>query len=390
MIYLLFVGGAFVLGLIFVPIDPAKTAEFIFSNNTLFGRAWNLLVDYGIRLGLLSLFLPFGMIAALKEDESSNKKLIHFILVPAMMFILPLSLYTSVLFLPVFGYYSVVGFDFIRKTIDDMWIGFLAVGFVAVFVVVYMQFAAILPGWTVGFAMAIIFVAMLVIFLAYRRWSMYRTMVGRHLRSWKSSVGQGPKNFLDWQGIRIFLISIIIVSLITTEGILLQGDYNKYVTNDERQIFNYLDEHSASGIVFVPTPVLGRRLEAYGFTGLLSFNGDAALYNGWIDASNVTANSHFSITHLLGSGRLFYYDGPEAERIIWNSLFSLDLTSSSDLDIAHELGLEYVIVEKNETGYSDIFHSIYGDHFSQLLQTAPLVCDLVVDGEVLCLFRIPT
>ena len=93
----------------------------------------------------------------------------------------------------------------------------------------------------------------------------------------------------------------------------------------------------------------------------------------------------------LSEGRITSpLNGPEAERIIWNSLFSLDLTSSSDRDIAQELGLEYVIVEKNETGYSDIFHSIYGDYFSQLLQTAPLVCDLVVEGEVLCLFRVPT
>ena len=387
--YLLLVGGAFILGLIFVPIDTAKIAPFLFPNNTFLGRSWNLLVDYGIRLGLLSIFLPIGMLGALQEDLGSPKKLIHFILVPLVMFVLPLSLYASVLFLPVFGYYSVVGFDLVRNSIKERWIGFLSVGFVAVFLVIYIRYAAVLPVWTIGFVVAIVIIAIMVILFALRMWSMYRTIVGRHLRSWKTSVGQGPKNFLDWQGIRIFFISVIIISLITTEGILLQGDY-KYVTDDERQIFEYLGEQSAPGIVFVPTPVLGRRLQAYGFKAILSFNSDANLYNGWIESSNITANSHFSITTLLSTGRLFYYSGPDVERILWYQLFSLDLTSTTDRSLALALELEYVIVEKTPSGYSDIFHSIYGEYFSPLLHSAPLACNRVVNGEMLSLFRIPT
>ncbi len=386
--YLGLLGGALILGLIFVPIDPSKTTSFIFSNNTFFGRGWNLLVDYGIRLGLLSIFLPIGVLGAFQEDLERPKKLIHFILVPPVLFLLPMSLYTSVLFLPVFGYYSVVGFDFVRNSVKDRWIGFISVGFVAVFLGIYIQYAAVLPPWTIGFAVAIVIIAIMAILFALRMWSMYRTVVGRHLRSWKASVGQGPKNFLDWQGIRIFFISVIIISLITTEGILLQGEY-KYVSSDERQLFEYLGEQPEPGIVFVPTPILGRRLEAYGFTATLSFNNDASLYNGWIESSNITANSHFSITNLLTTGRLFYYSGPEADRILWNQLFSLDLTSTTDHDLALALGLEYVVIEKGPTGYSDTFHSTYGDYYSQILHSTPLACDLVWDGESLSLFRIP-
>jgi hypothetical protein len=387
--YLILVGGAFVLGIIFVPIDPAKTSEFLFSNNTLFGKSWNLIVDYGIRLGLLSVFLPVGMLGAVQEDLGSSKKLIHFILVPLVMFILPLSLYTSVLFLPVFGYYSVVGFDLVRNSIKERWIGFLSVGFMTVFLVVYIQYAAVLPVWTIGFVVAAVVITIVIVLLAFRMWSTYHTIVGRQLRSWRTSIGQGPVNFLDWQGIRIFLISVIIISLISTEGILLQGDY-KYVTNDERQIIEYLGEQSAAGIVFVPTPVLGRRLEAYGFKAVLSFNNDATLYFGWIESSNITANSHFSISNLILSGRLFYYSGPDVERIIWNQLFNLDLTSTTNREFALALELEYVIVEKTPSGYSDIFYSIYGDYVSTLLHSAPLACNRVVDGERLSLFHIPT
>lgn len=385
--YILLIGGSLILGLLFVPIDPSKTIPFLFSNDTIIGKSWNLIVDYGIRLGLLSIFLPVGILGAFHKDENSNRKLVHIILVPLVMFILPLSLYTSVLFLPVFGYYSVVGFDIVRSSIKDRWIGFLSVGFVVIFAAVYIQYATILPIWTIGFVMAITIIAFLVLLLAWRMWSRYYTIVGRHLRKWRTSVGKGPVNFLDWQGIRILFISIIIISLITTEGIILQGEY-KYVTNDERQIFEYLNEQSAPGIIFVPTPVLGRRLEAYGFKAILSFNNDATLYFGWINPSNITINSHFSISNLLSSGRLYYYSGPDIERIIWNQLFSLDLTSTAERELAIELGLEYVILEKTASGFSDVFYSIYGDYFSLLLSSTPLIGNRVVDGERLSLFHI--
>ncbi len=389
LIYILLLCGALVLGIIFVPIDPSKTAPFLFSNSTLFGRSWNLIVDYGILLGFLSLFLPIGILGAFQEDKGSNRRLIHVILVPLVLFILPMSVYTSVLFLPVFGYYSIVGFDKVRTSFKDRWLGLLSVVFVAVYVTIYMQFAAILPPWSLGFVMATIVIALLVPILALRRWSMYRTTVGHQLRRWRTSVGQGPVNFLDLQGIRVFFISVIIISLITSEGILLQGDF-KYVTNDERLIYEYLGEQPKPGIIFVPTPPLGRRLEAYGFEAVLSFNGDAALYFGWIEPSNITANSRMSVSNLVLRGRLFVYDGPDVERQLWIQLFSLDLTSPEGRESAVALRLEYVIVEKTPTGYSDTFYSIYGDYYSQLLYSTPLACNRVLDGEKLSLFQIPS
>ena len=129
----------------------------------------------------------------------------------------------------------------------------------------------------------------------------------------------------------------IIISLITTEGVLLQGDY-KYISSDELQIIEYLDNESTTGIIFVPTPVIGRRLEAYGFKAVLSFNRDAALYFGWIEPSMIIANSSISIIHLVLSGRLFVYDGPDYERVIWNQLYSFDLTSTINRELAIELG----------------------------------------------------
>jgi hypothetical protein len=387
-VFLLLSISALILGLILVPIDPAKTVPFFLSNDTLVGISWNLIIDYGIRLGLMSIFLPIGILGAFHKDQGRDRRLIHFLLVPMVLFTLPKSTYAAVLFLPVFGYYSVVGFDLSRYYFQDRWIGFGSVVFVLVFSTVYLLFVVALPNWVVLFIVLTLIIAVFAIFQSLRNWSSYHTTIGRQLRRWKILTGQGPMNLLDRQGLRILLISVIVISLVTTEGVILQGD-NHYISHDEYRIIDYLSEQSNTGIVFVSTPVVGRRLQAYGFEAVLSFNEGAALYFGWIQPVNITSNSHLSIREILQSGRLYTYEGPEPEREIWISLFALDLTDEADRELAKEIGLEYIIVEKTANGYSNEFYSIYGSYPSTLLYSAPLACDLVVDGERMCLFRLP-
>jgi len=388
LVFLLISINALILGLLLVPIDPAKTVPFFLSNDTLIGISWNLIIDYGIRLGLMSIFLPIGIFGAFREDRGSNKRLIHFILVPMILFTLPKSTYAAVLFLPVFGYYSVIGFDISRIYFQDRWIGFGSAIFVLVFSTVYLLFVVALPTWVVLFAVLTLIVAVLTTFQALRAWSSYHTTVGRQLRRWKTRTGQGPMNLLDKQGLRILFISVIVISLITTEGVILQGE-GHYLSHDEYRIIEFLGEQPTTGLVFVSTPVVGRRLEAYGFKAVLSFNSGAALYYGWIQPADITSNSHFTIGGILQNGKPYAYEGIDPEREVWASLFSLDLTNEASLELAKEIGLEFVIVEKTAYGYSNEFHSVYGSYFSTLLYSTPLACMLVVDGERMCLFKLP-
>ncbi|MFW9912084.1 MAG: hypothetical protein ACFFEU_06420 [Candidatus Thorarchaeota archaeon] len=381
--------GALLLGLIVIPIDPAKTAPFFLSNDTLVGVAWNLVVDYGIRLGLMSVFLPIGILGAFHKDRESDRRLIHFLLVPMILFTLPKSTYAAVLFLPVFGYYSVIGFDLSRMLFRDRWIGFSSVVFVLVFSVTYVLFVVTLPPWLVLFIVLSFTVAVLAVFQGLRRWRSYHTTVGRQLRRWMALTGQGPIYNLDRQGLRILLISVIVISLVTTEGVTLQG-VNHYLSHDEYRIIEFLGGQPTTGIVFVPTPVVGRRLQAYGFKAILAFNGGAALYFGWIQPTDITSNCHLSIGGILRNGKPYTYEGTDPERVIWNALFNLDLTAETDRELAKEIGLEFVIVEKTASGYSNEFHSIYGTYPSMLLSSAPLICELVVDGERMCLFSLPS
>jgi len=179
----------------------------------------------------------------------------------------------------------------------------------------------------------------------------------------------------------------VVVSLISTEGLLLQ-DESRYLSADEMKFIEFLDSQPDPGITFVPTPVIGRRLEAFGLPAVLSFNPDAALYFDWISPSNITANTELNIRSILVNGMLYTYYGPRPERIVWNSLFTLNLTDEADWTRARSIGLEFVIVEKTGSEYSSMFYSVYGEYFSQLLYSAPRACEMVVDGQSMSLFRL--
>lgn len=388
---LLLMGGAYFVGTRVLPVQASKTASFLgLSNSSFFGLSVNLVVDYGLLLGLMSLFFPVGVLGAFHRDRGSDRRIIHCLLLPLVMFTIPMSTYASVLFLPVFGYYSVVGLNVIWSSFKTRWMGGFSLAFVFVFGFSYQLIVVSLPFWILVLIASIVVFSFVAIVDQLRRWYSYQTLVGKTLRTWKSAVGQAPRATLDRLAIPIFLMSVIIISLMTTEGILLQSE-DTYLSQDEKRIIEFLDTQTAPGITFVPTPVIGRRLEAYGFPAVLSYNDAAALYFGWANATDVISSCHLSLIAFFRGGNLYVEDDPDRtpERMIYNSLFHADLTNPTIYELAKQIGLEYVVVEKNATGYSNLFHSTYGETPSTLLSSAPLACELVVEGQRMSLFRLP-
>jgi len=387
-VFILLIGGAYFVGTRLLPIQAAKTAPLLgLSNTSLLGLSINLVVDYGIRLGLWSIFFPIGALGAFYKDRGRDRRIIHYLLVPGIMFTLPMSTYASVLFLPVFGYYSVIGFNVIQGSLRPRWIGVFSLTFVVAFSSSYQLIVVLTPFWISLLIALIIILSLATIVDRLRRWYSYQTVIGKTLRKWKSVVGQGPVASLDKLGLLVFVLSIIIISLLTTEGLLLNSE-NPYLSDDEKRIIDFLDSQISPGITFVPTPVIGRRMEAYGFPAVRSFNDGAALYFGWTDPANVTSNSRLSLGEFLVTGTLYVYEGVTPERELYGAFFSANMTNLPEYERAKERGLEFVIVEKNEDGYSDMFHSVYGETFCPLLYSAPLACELVVDGQRMSLFRL--
>lgn len=368
--YIFLIGFAYVIGVVLLPIDPSKTTAFL-SNNNLIGILVNLIIDYGVRLGPLFMFFPIGIFVAYHNDLHNDKKYIHFVLVPMIFFTLPLSLYSSILFLPVFAYYSVIGFKMIQQTFFERWITLLILITTFSYGIMYNLIIAALPFWLFLIIIFIGGVAIIELIISLKNW--YNPLQYN---------SRFPKRVFPF-----LLISITLFSLISTEGLIFQGE-NSYLSSDEARIIDYLNAQSNPGITFVPSHVIGRRLEAYGFLAIPSTNEDSALYYGWCNISYVIANTELSLSELTTTGRPFSYNGINFEKTLRNRLAFLDLTNTTQWQQAIELGLQFIIVEKLADTYGDVVHHSKGPWFSPLLYSAPLVTDVVVDGEKMALLRL--
>lgn len=370
-LYLGLIMVAFIVGLMLLPFDEGKTTPFILTNDTIVGKAMNLVIDYGIRLGILSIFLPIGILFCFKESNYSESKFLHLLFGLLLTFTIPTSLYTSVVLFPLFAYYSVAGFILVKKWLPNTVIVGVLLVFLTLFSNLYNLYVVILPTWillSVAF-LAVMFPITIIVFYVTRRFI------------------EQPVKFRMRVNTGFIVLIVVVFSLLCTEGMLLQGTRSD-VSVDEIAIIDIIKTDPESSLVFVPALDIGRRLQSYMIPAIGAFNEDASLYFGWIGPAEIIAYSHFDIGSIFSTGKPFTYDGRRPEREFFNSMVGLDLTVMIDYVSAYDLGLRYVIVQKDANGFSDIFHSASGDLVSILLQTAPMACEIIFEGDEMALFHL--
>jgi len=351
-------------------IDVDKISA-VFSNNTFFGLTLNLVIDYGLRLGVLSIFFPLGIISIFSNYRNHPIIIAHFIMLCLVMFTIPKSLYGSVLFLPVFGYYSVIGFAEVRKRVSTFWLSGLLSGFVLVFTLLYNSLVVSLFSWIMILAAVpiILFCAGLFGFVK-RRTSPFNTR-GVQIK----------------YGMHLVILSIVVFSLVTTEGLNLQGNYN-FLSDGEKQIIEYLRIPENTGLTFVFAPLVAVHIAAYRIPTIPMGDGIETLYYGLANSSDIVANTQFDLVEIFRSGKLFRYEGDMPGDAVYNTLFGVDLTDPLQYELAITTGLQYVVVEKDYSGYSDVYQSGTESIYCRLLDTAPDACELVFDTEAMSLFRL--
>ena len=370
-VFILLLLGSYLIGIGIFDIDMDKVSVIFLSNDTIIGLTLNLIVDYGLRFGVLSIFFPIGVISTFSKDQRSSIRFAHITLICILMVTLPKTLYASILFLPAFGYYSIVGIRAVREKVSILWLGGLMSGFVLLYAFLYNSFIVSLPTWVLILAVCplVLFCVSLVNVILKREFSL-----------------TGMRSHFRW-GTHIVILSIIIFSLATTEGLNLQGDYNS-LSEDEKQIIEYLQVPENTGLTFVFSSLVKVHIAAYRIPTVPMSDGISSLYYGLVNSSEIIANSHFNILELIRSGKLYHYDGEMPAYSVYNALFGLDLTIESDYEFAVSLGLQYVIVEKDNLGYSGEYRLDTQTIPCQLLNTAPNVCELVLETDSMSLFQL--
>ena len=359
--------AAYLIGLTLLLIDPLKTIPLFLSNDTLLGVTINLVADYGLRLGVLSWLLPLGIIASFYNDYHTDRRWFHFLLIPVLALTIPVSKYTSLVFLPVLTYYSIYGFMIAWKKTRKVTL-YSSLTFTVLYGVLYHSYVVNLPPFAIGLT---ILVGLVLVGL-----------IGLELASLLPRVTYSLSIDNGWS---VIILVIICFSIVTTDG-LMQTDDSSYMSEDELNVTDYLSSLSDSGIVFVYSLELARRMQAYGVPAIRAHNEPMGLYLGWITPNEIIENTilDFRLELFIMHGRIYTYHCTNPEYDLWNKLYGLDLKKSIDYSIAIESNLEYVLIEKTESGYGDTIK----DAFCPLLHSAPLASELVVDGESLALFRL--
>ncbi|MHA1927242.1 MAG: hypothetical protein ACTSV2_01545 [Candidatus Thorarchaeota archaeon] len=375
MMWGLFIGLSvigFFTGLSIFGLDTGKTTAFLMSNDSTIGIMVNLMVDYGLRLGILSVLLPIGIILAFRRDYDTNRRWVHLTLVPIVVFTIPKSLYASVLFLPVLIYYSVYGFEVLWKS-DNRFsfvTGLLAFGVLYGFAY-HMVVVSLTPfaiALTICSGIGLVF---LVIHRILTTWNIIRPRItSTHL----------------WSLVIIVMVSFTIV---TTDGLIEQNE-TSYIGEDENNIISYLLALEESGLIFTYDDTIARRLQAYGLIAINSHNDQIGLQAGWITPQEILDETpmEFNLTTFLRTGDIFHYEGNNPEDEMWNHLFPLDLTNVTELEMSVSYGLRYVVVENLGSSYGSTAYLTAGISYCPLLASTPSVGELVLEGESMVLFRI--
>ena len=362
-IYLFSYLCAFIIGILVFPISLRITTEFLLKNDSIIGVAWNLAIDYALKFGIISLLAIWGFFNQFSFSESDNTEMTiqMFFLVLGffLVFVTPISIYTSTLLLPWFGYFAVFGLKSIIKR-QLKWIKYLLGIFPSFFGLLYSCIIIVLPIHL--FTAALLAIA---------------STLKITIKSNNNHLERINPFFV------ILCFSIVIFSRISVDGLIVSGYYPfNYVSEDEFIIAEYLEKYnSRQEIIVVYNGLVARRIQAISFQPVLRpINYAASVYYGWISVEEIQNNTVFDFSQLIRVGIPFMTNCSFPEDLFYY-VSSLDLRIKENINAIHNARIRYVITNNPNTGdsipKSPLFTSI---HKYGVLR---------VETRYLCLYEIP-
>ena len=331
--YLLSYFLIFIHGIIFFPIDPRKTSEFILGNDTLIGVAWNLTIDYVLRLGFIFLLALWGFVTQFSIDNSNEKEMIihtFFIVLGGIsLFFAPFSLYTSLIALPWFTYFGILGTKSLMKW-QLKWVKWMIGILPTFFGLLYSVVIIILPIHLLGAALLAI-----------------ASIIGIIKKPKKSH----SKRIIQFYVILCF--TIIIISRISVDGLINSADFPyNYTSEDEFIIADYLKIYnSKKEITLVYHYAVARRIQAICFQPtLFPANYPASVYYDWISIEEIQDKTVLDFSELITSGTLFAMNYSFPEKSYSDVLF-FDLRENNRFEFINNLSIRFIVTDNIPSGY---------------------------------------
>ncbi|TXT54884.1 MAG: membrane protein of unknown function [Candidatus Thorarchaeota archaeon] len=178
-----------------------------------------------------------------------------------------------------------------------------------------------------------------------------------------------------------FKYVLLIIFALTSCGFIdsFVATDSMYLSEDEQVIIDFLKTNYNEEIVFVYSHRIGRRLEAFGFRTIISFNFDSTLYYGWTTPESIHNKTKFNLFSIFRTGKFFEFEGYNPEWDYWSTLVDLDLSNESQYNQSIQIGLRYIVVEIENNQFCNQVY-LQGN----LISSSKLLAS-VIDNGILCI-----
>jgi len=359
-----------ILGFIFFGYDERKILSPWFSNKTIFGFFLNLIIDYGLRLGLISVFFPIGVLKIIflskryfEYEENSNELLNNIFGNFSLLiigFVWSYTLYATVVYLPLYYFYSLHGLE-IMLTISNrkIKITILLCFFLSVFGFFLLYSIIILKQYFFIIVFLIIFLVSLLL---------SEDLINIFIKKTKIKFQVLPEKFLA-----IFLFcNIVLFGITVFEGQLISSEREypySYISKEEISVINFIREEEINGLIYVSHHLISRYIGGYGFLPTINgYRHSQQLYYNLLSKEEVQQGYKFNLWNLMTNPTDNYiYKDPET--ILINKIIDINITKEEDFNILKLYNIQYLIILKTNGSIYPYHITKYGEIHSLLLES---------------------
>jgi len=361
------------LSLLFFGVTTGSLFLIFPSFNPFFSNLLSLLINYFIRIGIASCFIPFGIFFIFVKEKDILKKFFLMLSLIAIAFSFSYAIYNILIFLPIYCAFAVKGYDFIyvffsneiKNSCSLMKRNLL----VSIFLLIFSLLFAIIYSIVICNVLDIILIYISLIFtvLLFSLIFKNRIRISRNLNS-----------ICCFFLLIIILLSSSFFSITVFEGRIrysnLQIPYSmdfsvNYISDEEYLVVDFIEKAHLGGIILVSSLQIARRIGAIGFFQTLPGDHFAQqLYYGWINADDVKGHTYFDFRYFLNHFNL-KCDFPNFEREILSKIKNLNIAENDSLHLLIELKIQFIVIIKyNNTVYP--YHiSLWGQEFFPFYQS---------------------
>lgn len=328
------------------------------------------LFTYAFALGVISLFLPIGVIIPLyrmlfnnsvsitsssKEskplkltapsNQFDNKTYYLLLLTIPFSFTVATTKYSLVLFLPLLLIFSVQGLIYIKKFVSKFsnsveWL-FPILFCISVIIYPFLR----LENYS-GINYSNVFLFLLIAFLLLLGTFLIKNFKRIHFSKFTINTRKLKRSF--WMiGLLVPILTFSVISIESTRVDYTNSPYpweNRYLTEEEFEIIEFFQREDLNGFIFVADRYISERIGSVGFFPTFftrSYIG-TSLYYGLISSKEVHQNTNFYLPE-FGVFIFFKYEKLDPIRSLIYNIKRLNVSKKNDFEVLLSYNIQYII-----------------------------------------------